>query len=109
MSLGPLAIDSDPSAYRALHDILDEPVSDAALTSREREIRSLTRDLVAREIAPRAAGIDQTHEFAHESLQVLAAAGLCGLIFPRELGGTADSNVAYAVAMEEITAGCAAT
>jgi len=32
-----------------------------------------------------------------------------GLIFPRRLGGSDDSHVAYAMAMEEIAAGCAAT
>ena len=109
MNRAPRSIDSDPKAYVALHALLDEPASDAALSPREREVRSLTRDLVSRELAPRAASIDETHEFAHDGVQALASAGLCGLIFPKELGGTGDSNVAYAVAMEEIAAGCAAT
>lgn len=109
MSIQPLEIDTDPQAYLALHALLDEPAADALLTDRDREIRACTRDIVAREIAPRAAGLDSTHEFAHEGIQTLAAAGLCGLIFPEHLGGTNDTTVAYAVAMEEITAGCAAT
>ncbi|WP_037357283.1 acyl-CoA dehydrogenase family protein [Amycolatopsis orientalis] len=105
----PLALDTDPKAYSALHDLLDEPVADAALTDREREIRARTRDLVAREVVPRSAETDRTHGFVHDGVQMLASAGLCGLLFPEHLGGTADTNVAYAVAMEEITAGCAAT
>ncbi|MEE3853045.1 acyl-CoA dehydrogenase family protein [Gordonia sp. LSe1-13] len=105
----PLDLDSDAKAYLALHELLDEPAADAGLSERELQIRSVTRDVVAREVAPRAAHIDATHEFAHDSVQALAAEGLCGLVFPRELGGSADTNVAYAVAMEEITAGCAAT
>ncbi|MFC9359623.1 acyl-CoA dehydrogenase family protein [Rhodococcus sp. NPDC057014] len=109
MSVEPLEIDTDPKAYLALHDLLDEPAADAALTDREREVRTRTRDVVAREVAPRAAHLDATHEFADESVQALAAAGLCGLVFPEHLGGSGDTNVAYAVAMEEITAGCAAT
>ncbi|QSE92998.1 acyl-CoA dehydrogenase family protein [Rhodococcus pseudokoreensis] len=109
MSVEPLEIDTDPKAYLTLHELLDEPAADAALTDRELQVRAQTRDVVAREVAPRAAHLDTTHEFAHESVQALAAAGLCGLIFPEHLGGTADTNVAYAVAMEEITAGCAAT
>ncbi|MGV9863400.1 acyl-CoA dehydrogenase family protein [Rhodococcus koreensis] len=109
MSVEPLEIDTNPKAYLALHDLLDEPAADAALTDRERQVRAQTRDIVAREVAPRAARLDAEHEFAHESVQALAAAGLCGLVFPEHLGGTGDSNVAYAVAMEEITAGCAAT
>ncbi|MGW5150583.1 acyl-CoA dehydrogenase family protein [Rhodococcus koreensis] len=109
MSVEPLEIDTNPKAYLALHDLLDEPAADAALTDRERQVRAQTRDIVAREVAPRAARLDAEHEFAHESVQALAAAGLCGLVFPEHLGGIGDSNVAYAVAMEEITAGCAAT
>jgi alkylation response protein AidB-like acyl-CoA dehydrogenase len=109
MILQPLEIDTDPKAYRALHDLLDEPAADTALTDRERALRAQIRDVVAREIAPRAAYFDETHEFVHESVQALAAEGLCGLVFPEQFGGTGDTNVAYAVAMEEITAGCAAT
>lgn len=109
MTVEQLEIDIDPKAYLALHGVLDEPAADAALTDREREIRTLTRDVVARDVAPRATHLDATHEFAHKSVQALAAAGLCGLVFPEHLGGTGDTNVAYAVAMEEITAGCAAT
>jgi alkylation response protein AidB-like acyl-CoA dehydrogenase len=105
----PLTIDTEPKAYVALHDALDEPAADGSLTDRERAIRTLTRDVVSREVAPRAANVDASHEFAREGVQALAAEGLCGLIFPRHLGGSADTNVAYAVAMEEITAGCAAT
>jgi alkylation response protein AidB-like acyl-CoA dehydrogenase len=109
MSVEPLEIDTDPKAYRALHDLLDEPAADAALTDRERTIRALTRDVVSREVAPRAAELDRTHAFAHDSVQALARAGLMGLVFPENLGGSGDTNVAYAVAMEEVTAGCAAT
>lgn len=109
MTVEPLSIDTDPQAYLALHELLDEPAADAGLTDRELELRRLARDVVAHQVAPRAAELDASHAFAHESVQALAAADLCGLVFPRELGGTADSNVAYAVVMEEITAGCAAT
>lgn len=109
MSVEPLDLDTSPKAYLALHTLLDEPAADAALTGRELEIRARTRDVVAREVAPRAPGLDATRAFAHDSVQALARAGLMGLLFPKRLGGTEDTNVAYAVAMEEITAGCAAT
>lgn len=109
MTFAPLDIDNDPKAYIALHDLLDEPAADAALSERELTIRAKSRDVVAREVAPRAAGADSGHTFAHDSVQALAAEGLCGLVFPERVGGTADTNVAYAVAMEEITAGCAST
>ncbi len=105
----PLDIDCDSTAYVALHQSLDESVADALLDERELRIRAEVRDVVAGDVAPRAAHADRTHDFVHESYRALADAGLAGLVFPKHLGGTDDTNVAYAVAMEEITAGCAAT
>lgn len=102
-------VGADPASYLALQRSLDEPTTDVALTPRESELRDLARTVVASEIAPRAAHLDATHTFAHEGVQALARAGLCGLLFPEELGGTGDTHVAYAVVMEEIAAACAAT
>lgn len=109
MTVEHLDLDVDPKAYIALHNLVDEPAADAALTDRERDVRTIARDVVAREVAPRAAALDADSTFAHDSVQALARAGLMGLVFPEHLGGTADTNVAYAVVMEEIAAGCAAT
>ncbi|WP_403022735.1 acyl-CoA dehydrogenase family protein [Salinibacterium sp. GXW1014] len=106
---GMLDIDADADAYLSAHALVDESVSDALLTGRERDIRDRTREVVAREVAPRATELDRTHAFAHDSYHALAGAGLAGLVFPEDLGGSGDSHVAYAAAMEEITAGCAAT
>jgi alkylation response protein AidB-like acyl-CoA dehydrogenase len=105
----PLALDIDPSRYLALHAAIDEPANDGLLDDRELQIRNRCREVVAQEVAPRAAEADRTHTFAHDSYQALVSAGLGGLIFPRRWGGTEDTIVAYAVAMEEISAGCAAT
>ena len=105
----PRELDQDPKAWTALHDALDESAADALLTGRELEVRGVVREVVAHEVAPRAAAADAGHTFVHDGYQALARAGLSGLIFPEDLGGTGDSHVAYAAAMEEITAGCAAT
>jgi alkylation response protein AidB-like acyl-CoA dehydrogenase len=105
----PLAIDTDPAAYRALHASLDEPAADALLSPRELEVRALARDVVSREVAPLAAAHDADHAFPERQLRALCDARLGGLVFPEHLGGTADSNVAYALAMEEVTAGCPGT
>lgn len=104
-----LAIDTAPDAYLAVHEALDESVADALLTVREQEVRNAVRSVVAREVAPRAADADRSHSFASAGYQALARAGLAGLVFPESLGGSGDSHVAYAAAMEEIAAGCAAT
>lgn len=105
----PLAIDSDPEHYLALHAALDEPVVDAALSVRERQIRREVRAVVATSVATSAAMLDRKHLFAHDGYQALAASGLAGLSFPVLLGGTGDTTTAYAVAVEEIAAGCGAT
>jgi alkylation response protein AidB-like acyl-CoA dehydrogenase len=102
-------LDRDPDRYLAVARATDESASDQLLTEREAQVRDQVREVVATEVAPRAAGVDAAHAFAHDSYQALAAAGLAGLIFPRRWGGTQDTHVAYAVAMEEIAAGCAAT
>jgi len=109
MSVEPLAVDTSPQAYLDLHGALDEAAADQALSARELEVRRQTRAVVAREVAPRAAALDADRAFAGEGVQALARAGLGGLLFPEELGGTGDNNVAYALAMEEVAAGCAAT
>ena len=105
----PLDLDTDPAAYLAWHGALDEPVADQLLDDREREVRDRTRAVVAEHVAPGAAARDRDSAFALDSYRALAAAGLGGLLVPAEYGGTDDSTVAYAAAMEEVTAGCAAT
>jgi alkylation response protein AidB-like acyl-CoA dehydrogenase len=101
--------ETDAAAYVRLWDSLDEPVCDALVHERELQVRAAVRELVAREVAPRAAQADRDHAFVHESYQALAAARLAGLLVPRDLGGTGDSHVSYALAVEEIAVGCAAT
>jgi len=90
-------LDRDPDRYLAVARATDESASDQLLTEREAQVRAQVRDVVAAEVAPRAADVDAAHTFAHDSYQALAAAGLAGLIFPRRWGGTEDTHVAYAV------------
>ncbi|HRP98840.1 MAG TPA: acyl-CoA dehydrogenase family protein [Terrimesophilobacter sp.] len=104
-----LDLDRNPSRWIAWNGVADEPTVDAALEKRELELRATARKVVAEHVAPRAAETDRLHTFAHDSYQALATAGLGGLIFPIDLGGTADTNVGYAVVMEEIAAACPAT
>jgi alkylation response protein AidB-like acyl-CoA dehydrogenase len=106
---GGSAAGPDPGRYLELQRLADESAADALASQRELAVRRAVREVVAREVAPRADAADQNHEFVHDSYQALASAGLAGLLFPPELGGSGDSHVAYALAMEEITAGCAAT
>lgn len=104
-----LPLDAGDGAWTEFWDRIDEPAADGLTTPRERNVRSLVREVVGREVAPRAARADAEHRFVHESVQALASAGLVGLLVPRDLGGTDDSHVSYALAMEEIAAGCGST
>lgn len=108
-STEPLDIDTDPKAYLCLQEMLDESASDALLDDRERHVRAQVREVVAHDVAPRAIEADLRHEFVCDSYHALASADLAGLPFPEWLGGSGDSNVAYAAAVEEIAAGCGAT
>lgn len=107
--LGPPALDSDPESYLDWHGAADETVSDRLLNDRELQVRTEIRRIVAAEVAPRAAATDRDGLFAGDGYRALARAGYGGLIFPEALGGTGDSHVAYAAAIEEIAAGCPAT
>lgn len=104
-----LSLEENPNTYLGIHSILDEPAADALLSDRELELRRTTRQLVAQDIAPRAAETDRSHSFTSEQVRSLADAKLMGLVFPENYGGTNDTNVSYAAVVEEIAAGCAAT
>ncbi|GAB3201639.1 acyl-CoA dehydrogenase family protein [Nocardioides hungaricus] len=100
---------ADPVGYVALHDVLDESVADGLLSPREMEVRRTLRELCATDVAPGAEVADREHRFVEGSIAAIARAGLLGILVPCDLGGSGDSHVAYAVAMEEIAAACAAT
>ncbi len=87
----------------------DEQAADGLLSPADRAVRDAVREIVRREVAPRAAAVDARSAFPEASYQALAAAGLAGLLMPESLGGSGHSTVAYAAAMEEITAACGGT
>src|SRR5512145_2690410 len=70
-------------------------------------LRDSVRDFTAKEIAPRAAQIDQTNEFPSDLWRKLGALGLLGITVEEEYGGTAMGYLAHIIAMEEISRGSA--
>jgi len=70
-------------------------------------LRESVHDFVAKEIAPRAARIDETNEFPADLWRKLGALGLLGITVEEEYGGTAVGYLAHIVAMEEISRGSA--
>ncbi|HZU82470.1 MAG TPA: acyl-CoA dehydrogenase family protein [Polyangiaceae bacterium] len=80
---------------------------DLELTEEQRLIRDTARDFAARKIAPKAADLDKTGRWPSEIVEEMARVGLLGMAVPTEYGGGGLDTVAYALAMEEISAACA--
>lgn len=78
------------------------PVERALPTAEAAELLELTRDLAARELAPRAAEMEAASEFPRELFRVLGKAGLLGLSYPEEYGGSAQPYEVYLQVVEEL-------
>ncbi len=79
------------------------------LTEEQRQVRDLCRQFADSELRPNARKWDLDHTFPADAVKKLAEMGLLGVAVPAELGGAGMDNVSYAVAMEEISRGCAGT
>jgi alkylation response protein AidB-like acyl-CoA dehydrogenase len=77
------------------------------LTDEQREIRDLVRQLARERIAPRAAEIDETHEFPWDVVELFREHELFGLLFDEEFGGTGTGTLLSLVAVEEVSKVCA--
>ena len=77
------------------------------LTEEQREIRDLVRTLARERIAPRAAEIDESHEFPWDVVEVFRDHDVFGLSFDEEWGGTGTGTLLALVAIEEVSKVCA--
>ena len=84
-------------------------MADSDLSAEDRSVRDRVREIVERDVAPRAAELDRTGAFPEAGYRALASAGLAGLLIAPEHGGSGHSTLAYAAAMEEIAAACGST
>ena len=78
-----------------------------ALSDEQRELRELVRSLASDRIAPRAAEIDESHEFPWDVVELFREHGLFGLFFDEEWGGTGTGTLMGLVAIEEVSKVCA--
>jgi alkylation response protein AidB-like acyl-CoA dehydrogenase len=74
-------------------------------TPEARDLLDLTRELVAAELAPRAAADEEAGRFPREVFRTLGRAGLLGLPYPEELGGGGQPYEVYLQVVEELAAG----
>lgn len=82
---------------------------DTHLTAEQQQLREMCRTFAATELAPNARRWDEEHTFPADAVKKLGELGLMGIAVPTEWGGAGMDTVAYALAMEEISRGCATT
>ena len=74
-------------------------------TPEARDLLDLTRELIAAEVAPRAAADEEEGRFPREVFRTLGRAGLLGLAYPEEHGGGGQPYEVYLQVVEELAAG----
>ncbi|HUL55868.1 MAG TPA: acyl-CoA dehydrogenase family protein [Usitatibacter sp.] len=79
------------------------------LTDEQRMIRDMAREFATAELAPHAGQWEKDGWIPDAVVAKMGALGLLGMVVPEEWGGSFSDYTAYALAMEEIAAGCAAT
>jgi butyryl-CoA dehydrogenase len=79
------------------------------LNETHEEIRKLARTFANEELMPHAARFDREHLFPRGAVTKLGEMGFMGIAVPDADGGSGLDNWAYAIAMEEISRGCAST
>ncbi|SER55403.1 hypothetical protein SAMN03159444_04445 [Pseudomonas sp. NFACC02] len=84
-------------------------MQDLELTEEQIMIRDMAREFARNEIAPHAKAWEQAGWIDDGLVTKLGELGLLGMIVPEQWGGTYIDYVAYALAVEEISAGDAAT
>lgn len=66
-------------------------------------LRETVHQFATREIAPRAAAIDQDNQFPEDLWKKMGDLGLLGITIPSQYGGSDMGYLAHAIAMEEIS------
>jgi alkylation response protein AidB-like acyl-CoA dehydrogenase len=84
-------------------------IDDLDLDAETRAVRDTMRDVVAREIAPRAREIDEASRFPREAIDRLGALGFLGALIPQRYGGAGATKLQYVIMVEAIAHACGAT
>ncbi|KAH9382919.1 hypothetical protein HPB48_023549 [Haemaphysalis longicornis] len=81
----------------------------AQLSETHEMLRKTCREFAEKELKPIAGILDKEHRYPGEQIRKLGEMGLMAVYMPTELGGAGLDYLAYAIAMEEISRGCAST
>ncbi|MHB8777962.1 MAG: acyl-CoA dehydrogenase [Anaerolineales bacterium] len=72
------------------------------LSDEHKMLRDAARDFAQKEIAPIAAGFDESGEFPHATIHKMGDLGFMGIEIPEQYGGAGMDALAYVLALEEI-------
>lgn len=82
---------------------------DLSLSETQQMILDTARAFAEKELVPAAHDIDKSGQFPKDKVKKLADLGFLGMAVPEQWGGAGLDNLSYAIAMEEISRGCAST
>ncbi|AVZ71884.1 acyl-CoA dehydrogenase [Streptomyces lunaelactis] len=85
-------------------DRAPQPVDRQLPTEESRDLIALVRDIIQREIAPRAAGEEDSGHFPREVFSLLSESGLLGLPYDSAYGGGDQPYEVYLQVLEELAA-----
>lgn len=72
-------------------------------------ISEMCKNFADTELIPIASKIDKEHYFPVDQIKKLGELGMMGVTIDNEFGGSGMDTLSYAIAMEEISRGCAST
>ncbi len=79
------------------------------LTEEQLMIQEMAHSFASKELYPVAGIIDEGEEFPYEQVEKLFDLGMMGMLVDEKYGGSATGPVSFALALSEISAGCAST
>ncbi len=79
------------------------------LTEEQLMIQEMARSFASKELSSVAGIIDEDEEFPYEQVEKLFDVGMMGMLVDEKYGGSATGPVSFALALSEISAGCAST
>ena len=79
------------------------------LSKEHQMLQKMYREFTENEVRPIAQEVDEEERFPEETVEKMAKLGMMGIPYPKEYGGAGADNLAYAIAIEELSKACATT
>lgn len=81
----------------------------AGLSNEYKMLQDTCRSFAKEELAPIAGKLDKNHEYPEKQVKKLRDLGLMAVAVDEKYDGAGLDSLSYAIAMEEISRGCAST